>query len=85
MVVNVAWPALRATDAEIGLEPSMKLTVPVGVAVVGEFALRVAVRVTLSPNAVGFGDTFRTAVAVPLSTAWGKAGELLPMTFASPE
>jgi hypothetical protein len=62
-VVKLAWPEL-SVPVPITFEPSLKVTVPVGVPAPGLAALTVAVNVTDWPNTDGFADETRT-VPVP--------------------
>src|SRR5437899_4167032 len=50
LVTNVAWPEPFRVPVPRVLEPSMKVTVPVGVPAAGLFAVTVAVKVTGCPN-----------------------------------
>src|SRR5437773_1904196 len=50
LVVNVAWPEPFSVPVPRALEPSLKVTVPVGVPAPGLFAVTVAVKVTGCPN-----------------------------------
>ena len=54
-VENVATPPLRVPVPSTA-EPSMKLTVPVGVPLPGDVAFNVAVKVTFSPYTEGFNE-----------------------------
>src|SRR2546425_10540052 len=50
LVTNVAWPEPSRVPVPRVLEPSLKVTVPVGVPAPGLFAVTVAVKVTDCPD-----------------------------------
>ncbi len=64
LVVNIAWPELFRVPVPRVLEPSLKVTVPVGVPAPGLFAATVAVKVTGCPNTDGWTEEV-SPVVVP--------------------
>src|SRR5213080_4273274 len=64
LVTNVAWPELFSVPVPRVLEPSLKVTVPVGVPAPGLFAATVAVKVTGCPNTDGWTEEV-SPVVVP--------------------
>jgi hypothetical protein len=83
LVDRLALPPLRV-DVPITVEPSLKLTVPVGVPAPGLVTLTVAVNVTAWPNTDGFTEE-TTLVLVPAwFTVCDKALEVLPVKLLSP-
>ena len=64
LVVNIAWPELFSVPVPRVLEPSLKVTVPVGVPAPGLFAATVAVKVTGCPNTDGWTEEV-SPVVVP--------------------
>src|SRR5262249_23701308 len=81
VVVNVATPDPFRVPVPSVVVPSLKVTVPVGVAVVPD-GVTVAVNVTDCPNEEGFALDARAVVVaadtpVPLrATDWGESPEL---------
>ena len=70
-VVRLALPPLRvAVPRE--LEPSLKVTVPVGVPLPGAAAATVAVKVTDWPKTEGFADDVTEVVVASLVTVCGQ-------------
>ena len=66
------------------LVPSLKVTVPVGVALAGATGLTVAVKTTAWPNVDGFGDEPAAVLLLPLLTCWVKVADVLVLKLASP-
>src|SRR6266581_9487803 len=56
LVTNVAWPEPFRVPVPRVLEPSLKVTVPVGVPAPGLFAVTVAVKVTDCPDSDGLAE-----------------------------
>ena len=63
-VVTVAMPLLLSGPVPNVVEPSLNVTVPVGVPAPGETTVTVAVKVTPWPNVDGFGDEFSVVVVL---------------------
>ena len=63
-------------------DPSVKVTVPVGIGPPEE--VTAAVKVTDWPNVDGFSDEVRAVVAVALFTVCDTVPEVLPVKLASP-
>src|SRR5439155_2654305 len=66
LVTNVAWPEPFRVPVPRVLEPSLKVTVPVGVPAPGLLAVTVAVKVTDCPDSDGLAEEL-TDVVVPAS------------------
>src|SRR5437870_4253674 len=83
LVSQVARVPLNGVPASqvIGVAPSKKVTVPVGVP---EAELTVAVNVTVTPGADGFCDEPSTVVVAVWPTAWETAEEVLVLNVVSP-
>src|SRR6058998_3627851 len=62
LVTNVAWPEPFRVPVPRVLEPSLKVTVPVGVPAPGLFAVTVAVKVTGCPDTDGWSEEVRPVV-----------------------
>src|SRR5437016_13823471 len=58
----MAWPALSRVPVPRMVEPSLKVTAPVGVPAPGLFAITVAVNVTGCPNTDGWTEEVRPVV-----------------------
>src|SRR5436305_1120518 len=58
----MAWPALSRVPVPRMVEPSLKVTVPVGVPAPGLFAVTVAVNVTACPDSDGLAEEVTTVV-----------------------
>src|SRR5204862_36269 len=84
MVVNVAWPEPSRMPVPRVLDPSLKVTVPVGVPAPGLFAVTVAVKVTDCPDTDGLADELTNVVVPAFFTIWLSVVEMLPLKFASP-
>jgi hypothetical protein len=65
------------------VDPSVKITLPVGVPPPGDCALTVAVNVTLCPKVEGFGDAVRTVDVAARFTTWVIALEVLVLKLLS--
>src|SRR5215831_2944355 len=76
LVVKLAWPKLRVTTASV-VEPSRKVTEPVGVALE---ELTTAANVIGSPASLGFAEAVR-AVLVANSTVAIFVTKALPLPF----
>jgi hypothetical protein len=75
LVLRVATPVLFNVPVPILLEPSLKVTVPVGVD--PEWATTFAVKVTAVPCVEGFSDEVRVVVVVASFTVCESAAEVL--------
>src|SRR5438876_737912 len=64
LVTNVPWPEPSRVPVPRMVEPSLKVTVPVGVPAPGLFAFTVAVNVTACPDSDGLAEEL-TSVAEP--------------------
>jgi hypothetical protein len=69
-VVKVATPAPLSVPAPIGLPPSRKVTVPVGVPAPGATGETVAVNITDWPETEGLTDEVTAVVVFALLTTW---------------
>jgi hypothetical protein len=81
--MNVAWPEMRVF-VPIGVAPSLKVTVPVGMPVPGAVAITVAVKVTACPKIEGLTDELTAVVVLALLTVCVKLDELLALKLPSP-
>src|SRR2546425_13845 len=79
----VAWPELRVTVARV-VAPSLKAIVPVGVPVLGDDAVTVAVKVTVCPETEGLAEDVSAVVVPALLTVWVKLGAVLGLKLPSP-
>ena len=75
-MVKVATPPLSIGEPST-VEPSMKMTVPVGVPLPGAVGLTVAVKVTDWPKTEGFADETTEVVVASCLTVWLTAAEVL--------
>src|SRR6266550_3923624 len=82
-MVNIAWPEPSRVPVPRVLEPSLKVTVPVGVPAPGLLAVTVAVKVTDCPNTDGLAEELADVV-VPYFTVCVSLEEVLPLKLASP-
>ena len=82
-IVKVARPALSEPLPSV-LLPSLKVSVPVGVAVPGALAATVAVKVTELLCAEGLREEVTVVVVVSLFTVWVRTGEVLMLKFVPP-
>src|SRR5947199_7882741 len=73
LVANVAWPEPFRVPVPRVVEPSLKVTVPVGVPAPGLFAVTVAVKVTDCPDTDGLAEEL-TSVVVLAFVAVGVGG-----------
>ena len=80
-VANVATPELLSVPVPRVVAPSLKVTLPVGVP---PGPVTVAVKVTTSPNVLGFGDDDNVVEVNPVFTVWFRAEEVLPKKLLSP-
>ncbi len=87
-IVNVAWlEALSVTLEASVVEPSLKVTVPLGVPAPGDTAATAALKVTAWPNTDGFAVELTVVVLDALLTTCGEP-ESLPLLLeksVSPE
>src|ERR1700687_2970218 len=77
---------LTAAAAQMVLVPSVKVTVPLGLATAvlpGLLTLTVAVKVTVWPDTDGLTDEDTVVVVLALLTTWVSEAEL-PVKFSSP-
>ncbi len=81
--MNLAWLELFRVPVSRVLRPSLKVTVPVGVAPPGLFAVTVAVKVTDCPDTDGLAEEL-TNVVVLYFTVWVTLDDVLPVKLASP-
>ncbi len=81
--MKVAWPPLSGLVAN-AVEPSLKVTVPVGVPLPEPEALTVAVKVTTCPYTDGLAEEARAVVLPDLLTVWLRVEEVLPLKLSSP-
>ena len=83
LVVKVATPPLSVPVPSV-VEPSLNVTVPVGVPTPGDVAVTVAVKVTDWPNTDGLTDEPSAVVVASLLTTWLVAVDVLARSFVSP-
>ena len=80
-----AWPEEEsATELQIVVVPSLKVTVPVGVPEPGATTVTVALKVTDCPGAEGLSEDTTAVEVEALFTVCVKAEEVLPWKFGSP-
>ncbi len=84
LVTNVAWPEPFRVPVPRVLEPSLKVTVPVGVPAPGLLAVTVAVKVTDCPDTDGLAEELTDVAVLAFFTVWVSALEVLPVKVASP-
>src|SRR5438552_1939043 len=84
LAVNVAWPEPSRMPVPRVLDPSLKVTVPVGVPAPGLFAVTVAVKVTDCPDTDGLPEELTDVVVPAFFTVWVSVLEVLPVKVASP-
>ena len=84
LVTNVAWPEPFRVPVPRVLEPSLKVTVPVGVPAPGLFAVTVAVKVTDCPDTDGLAEELTSVVVLAFFTVWVSVLEVLPLKVAPP-
>jgi hypothetical protein len=82
-IARLARPAFREPVPTL-LVPSLKVTVPVGVAVPGALAATVAVKVTAWLCAEGLREEVTVVVVASLLTVWVRTGEVLVLKLALP-
>jgi hypothetical protein len=80
-VVNVAWPLPSSVPVPSEVEPSLKVTVPVGTPLPGAVDVTVAVYVTGWLNTEGLLDELTDVVVAMVFTTWGAA---FPLLFGHP-
>src|SRR5438093_9518450 len=66
------------------LEPTWKVTVPVGVPAPGLLAVTVAVKVTDCPDSDGLAEELTSVVVLAFFTVWVSVVEVLPLKVALP-
>ena len=79
----LAVPLVRPTVPST-LEPSSKVTLPVGVPLPGASAATLAVKVTDWPKTEGFGDDKTEATVASLATVWVRTDDELLVKLPSP-
>src|SRR5216117_2583887 len=84
LVTNVAWPEPFRVPVPRVLEPSLKVTVPVGVPAPGLLAVTVAVKVTDCPDTDGLAEELTSVVVLAFFTVWVSVLEVLPLKVAPP-
>jgi hypothetical protein len=82
-VESVALPEPRAAVPNV-VEPSRKVTVPVGVPVAGATAVTVAVNVTVCPKTDGLTDEVTVVELTPFTTVCVRAADVLLVKLLSP-
>ncbi len=82
-VVRLALPLLKVTLPS-ELEPSLKVTVPVGVPLPGAPAETVAVKVTDWPKTDGFADDVTEVPVASLVTVSVRIDDTMPVKLPSP-
>src|SRR5438876_559916 len=70
LVTNVPWPEPSRVPVPRMVEPSLKVTVPVGVPAPGLFAVTVAVNVTACPDSAGLAEELTSVVVPAFVTVW---------------
>ena len=87
VVVQVAVLVDRATaeQPEIGEEPLVNATVPVGLPAPGAVTETVAVKVSDCPVALGLDEDVRDVVVAAGLTVWATAAEVEAVKLLSPE
>ena len=83
-MVSVACPAPFREAIPSFFVPSLKVTVPAGIAVPGALATTVAVKVTAWLCIEGSREEVTVAVVPSLFTVWVTMEEVLPLKLASP-
>src|SRR5262249_62426108 len=76
-VLNVAVPLELRGRVANAVEPSLKVTVPVGVPAPGATTLTAAVKVTDWPVVEGFADELRMVAVEALFTVWARDREIV--------
>src|SRR5207247_3581011 len=84
LVTNVPWPEPSRVPVPRMVEPSLKVTVPVGVPAPGLFAVTVAVNVTACPDSDGLAEELTTVAVLAFFTVSVSVLEVLPLKVASP-
>src|SRR5207247_320158 len=84
LVTNVAWPEPFRVPVPRVLEPSLKVTVPVGVPAPGLLAVTVAVKVTDCPDSDGLAEELTSVVVLAFVTVGVSVLEVLPVEVAPP-
>ena len=82
-VVKLALPLESVLFPRV-VEPSLKVTVPVGVPLPGAAAETVAVKVTDWPKTDGFADDVTVVVVASFVTVWVRTDVKLPVKLLSP-
>ena len=83
LVVKVATPPLSLPVPSV-VEPSVNVTVPVGVPKPGDVAVTVAAKLTDWPNTDGLADDASTVVVASLLSTWLVTVDVLARSFVSP-
>src|SRR5689334_1210825 len=84
LVLTDAWPVPSRVALPRDVDPSLKLTEPVGWPAPGADAATLAVKVTFWPAVDGFGEAVTTVVVAALLTSWACDPEVLPLKLVSP-
>jgi len=82
-VEKMAMPPVSSAVPSV-VAPSMNVTEPVGVPVLGSRASTWAVKVRLWPKTPGFADEMRVVFVLDWPTTWFSAGEVVAVKSASP-
>ena len=83
-VWSVARPLLSSVPVPRVVEPSMNVTVPVGVPPPGAIALTTAANVVAWPAVAGLGEALTVTVVLALLTVCVTTAELLPVKRPAP-
>src|SRR6266853_3289280 len=83
LLVRVARPLERVPVPKV-LVPSWNVTVPVGVPVLGETGLTVAVKITDWPKTEGWAEEVTAVALVARLTVWVTTSEVLVLKLVSP-
>lgn len=81
--LRVALPEVLSVCVPSEVEPSKKVTEPLGVPAPGAFAVMVAVKVTLWPKADGFSEDVTADVVESLLTTCDSGADVLPVKLGS--
>src|SRR5580700_9655100 len=80
LVLKLALPSV-SDKISIGVGPSSKTTVPVGVSELTPSGVTVAVKVTSSPNTDGFGEDFTATTDAPPGATFATNAFVPPATL----
>jgi hypothetical protein len=84
VVAKVAMPVTLRVPVPRVVAPSLKVTVPEGVPLLGAVALTVAVNVTLEPMSEGFDEEAMVVADAPLFTTCERLADVLVAKLVSP-